>query len=340
VERRPRLSYTEGGSDSSGTDDKSGRIQKPIAEAVDALVAEAAARRVRRDYTGAVAALIDALRIDPNNASVALLIAGVYEQRGMFDEALIWYQSAQKLSPENTTAANGIRELTSRVRFSPARAQSGPAGSNLKVWIAAAAAILVLVVLAVLIRGAKQTTREVSRKALTTAPPPKAVVIPGVPRANSGLSTPTRPARSTYGGSPVVASRAPAQVRTAPEETIKSKLLDTQGYWSPQARIDDVTADPRYAGVTVTFSLPPSTQINRAMVLQNSFYIAAAAFLAHNEVQVVTIRCAIPGEQNGFQLAFVGDITRQTALSFDGGVTTAQINASFTSAWWNPRISQ
>ncbi len=334
------MSYTLGGSGSEGNDAGPAAIKKPIAEAVDALLAEAAARRVRKDYSGAVTALIDALRIDPENASVALLIAGIYEERGMFDEALVWYRSAQSISPASEAAASGIRDVTSRVRFAPTRARTELLGPNLKVWIAAAAAILVLVVLAFLIRGAKQTARNVSRNALTTAPPPTSVVIPGVPRPNSLRTASVRPAQPSVGGASGLTSRPTAQVRTAPEAAIKSKLLETQGYWSPQVRIDDVTADPRYAAVAVTFSLPPSTQINRATVLQNAFYIAAAAFVAHSEVMVVTVRCAIPGEQNGYQLAFVGDITRDTALSLGGNITTAQINASFTSTWWNPRISQ
>ncbi len=328
------------GSDSAGNGDKSAEILKPITEAVEALVAEAAARRVRRDYTGAVTALIDALRIDPDNISVALLIAGIYDERGMLDEALVWYRSAQSISPTSEAAANGIRDITSRLRFSPKGTQSKQARPNLKVWIAATAAILLLVVVAVLSREAKLNTQNNAPKALTTVPPPRAVVIPGVPRVSNSLAPTARSAQPSYGSTPGPASPTAAQVRTAPEEAIKSRLLDTQGYWSPQVRIDDVTADPRYSAVTVTFSLPPSTQINKATVLQNSFYIAQAAFAAHNEVMVVTIRCAIPGEQNDYQLAFVGDIARETARSLNGKTSIAQMNAWFTSIWWNPRISQ
>jgi hypothetical protein len=328
-------------SESGAGEDKLGQILKPVAEAVDALVAESTARRARRDYAGSAGALLDALRIDPDNAAVMLLLAGQYEERGMLDEALIWYRSAQRAAPDSEAAAAGIRGITSGLTLAPQRSQSAARGANVKLWVSLAAAILVFVVLAVLIRNARNTPRTVAGKELSIPTPPTAV-IPAVPRVSPPTQPTPRSSRSSgySGGTAAPARPSSAQARTAPEKAIRERLEQTHGYWPPQLRIDDVVADPRYAAVTVTFSMPRSALITKANLVQNAFFIAAAAFTAHNEVQVVTIRCAVPGDNNSYQIAFVGDILRQTALAYSGGVTPEQMNASFTSVWWNPRISQ
>ena len=54
----------------------------------------------------------DALRMDPRNPDIASLLGGIYEERGMLDEALVWYQMALELNPDNGPDQERLERVT------------------------------------------------------------------------------------------------------------------------------------------------------------------------------------------------------------------------------------
>ncbi len=122
-------------------------------ERVGSLLASADLNKIRGEWDLAVADATEALRLDPNNADVASLLASIYEQNDNLDEAVVWYQVALELNPKRFADRARLQLVSERIAAAGKQKITGPitlAGKRPWArWGAAALAIIVLIVLLV-----------------------------------------------------------------------------------------------------------------------------------------------------------------------------------------------
>lgn len=301
---------------------------------VISLLASANLCRIRAEWDEAIAAATDALRLAPRDPDIASLLGSIYEERGMLDEAMIWYQMALELNPSSVPD----QERLDRVSKLVTATRRGETQSfrvfekRTKIWAWALGAVFVLIVaLAIattLVKG-KHDQVQYARPMRTSQSPSSTPPI-GQPRS----SLPRGPEPSSESTKPA-ATEGMSSLRTSAEADVRTGLSMDPDVAQAGVTIDDVIADPRTGVATVTFTVPYKGVISREQIARPTIAVARKTFELHREIKYVTTRCLIQIGVGAPQVAFVGDIARQSAPP---NATDQQVAASFTRPWWNPQI--
>lgn len=307
---------------------------------VPRLLAAANLHKFRSEWDDALSAATDALRQDPRNSEITLTLGSIYEERGMLDEALVWYQMTLELDADSRQGKAGrdrVGMLISARRKEAAAAPRRDPNKQAQLTAIGIGAVVLLVIIGLIIslanRGqprdpaaGKSTTRDLTPpiSQLGTRRPSA----PSSPRTSapplSGATT--SPLRQGSGGS----------LRTKAEQTIREGLVSAEAVTATGATIDDVIADPRAAVASVTFSIPLKGIVTKDQISRAAVAVARKTFELHPAVRYVTARCIIQvPNAEGSQVAFVGDIAREAVTP---AATDQQLAAAFTHPWWNPQI--
>lgn len=308
---------------------------------VPRLLAAANLHKFRSEWDEALSAATDALRQQPRNAEITLTLGSIYEERGMLDEALVWYQMTLELDPDSRQGKAGKDRLamliSARRREAAATPRRDPAKRAQLYGIGIAAAILLLIVVLVTWAVLRHPQPPAANKQPTTNNRQPALTPPiSQPWAKRPSATATS-APPLSGATTAAATRgATTSLRTTAEQSIRDGLSSAQPITDTGASIDDVIADPRASVATVTFSVPLKGMVTKDQITRAAVVIARKTFELHQAVRFVTTRCVIqtPGA-DGSQVAFVGDIARE-AVTADA--TDQQLAAAFSHPWWNPLI--
>lgn len=301
-----------------------------------ALLTSANLHRVRREWDAAVADATEALRIAPDRAEVASLLANIYEQRGDLDEAAIWYRIALDLDPQNTANRTRLERVVSLLSGTTPKNKSGGSRELIVAGLVSLCVILVAVILFLSLRGThRESSRETDVRAVK--PPDRAPIRSVTSEPNQPASEAQQPTSSVtplagnYGQSPTL--------RTAAEIAVREAAARVPLVQSASAKVDDVIADPRGGTVLITFSVPFKATLTKADIALVAAAVARAAFAQNAEVRTVTARCVVStGGTGGAMILFVGDTSRSILTSLPENITGQQAQAAFTNAWWNPQI--
>lgn len=99
---------------------KSDTLPKSIAQAfAECLLDEAFKLDERGEREDALATCTLALRLDPDSADACNLLGTLYEDMGVLNEALKWYQEATRLDPEFREAQDNLEQLGARLSAQP-----------------------------------------------------------------------------------------------------------------------------------------------------------------------------------------------------------------------------
>lgn len=305
---------------------------------VQTLLAAAGLHRLRAEYDQAIADATDALRLDPRNPDVPSLLAEIYEQQGMREEAVAWYQMALEMSPDsehNKERLDRLGELILTDDRQIERKDTANAWQWSAKWAWALGAIFVVIVIIAIVSAFRGRAGEVTvDKPMPTA---QQQYQAPAPQLSGSEALPQRPQSSSETASAPAPAGIPA--RTPAESYIRSELASAQPVTDTGAGVNDVIADPRSGVVSVTYTLSFSPLLTKHQIIAASTQIARKAFDLNREVKFVTARCLVqmPGAQ-GAQVAFIGDIARQTIDSLPAAPSEEQLLGSFTGSWWNPQI--
>jgi len=299
---------------------------------VTSALASANLHRIRAEWDEAIADATDALRLEPRNPDTASLLGSIYEERGMLDEALVWYQMTLELNPDSAPDQERLERVSESI--SAKRRQRG-AGSfhvfekRTKIWAWALGAVFVVIVAMALISTLFKGKPSEAPYPRPTHPPRAQEQTPPVNQPSETL--PQGPKTGSETSTPAAPS-----ARTPGESYILSELSTSQGVG---ASIDDVIADPRSGTVSVTFTVPFKGFVTREQIIVAAVAVARKTFELNREVKIVTVRCVIQvGGAQGTQIGFVGDIARQTVDALPPSTGSDQLISAFSRPWWNPQI--
>jgi len=308
---------------------------KPGESNVESLLASANLHKIRSEWEAAIADATDALRIDPRNPDIASLLGDIYADQEMLDEALVWYQMALELNPDSEADRERLNRLSKEIAARRRKERTGSFAAferHTKIWTLSLAAVFVLLVITALamtlIKGKPQEE---------PVPKPAATV---QPRSAPPAAEPA-PSQPTIAPAPTDSTPAPAggsSLRTPAEAGLRTGLASAQAVSDAQITIDDVIADPRSAVVTVTFSIPYRGFVTREQVIRAAAVVARTVFALRQDANFVTARCVVQGSGLGPQIAFVGDVARQSMQTLPENATDQQLASVFTRPWWHPDI--
>lgn len=318
-----------------------GAIDNIPAREVGALVASANLHRIRQEWDEAVNDATEALKIDPTNPDIPTILADIYEQRGMFEDALIWCQTALDVAPSSAAEKERLKRISHKSSArSKGKDQFPVFQRRVKIGALIMAGIFVLVVVLAIISSSKKGRSPDSNPALYG----DSSQSESYPRVTPGAVTPAsprtsaRPTPSYPNPAPLAGPQTPlgaSNLRTSGEAKIKNDLQSAQ---TNGVRVDDIIADPRQGILTMTFSVPAVTA-TRQGVLSAASALSRGGFASNQEVKFVTARCLVSsGDISTTQIVFVGDIARAASDGLGANPTPEQISSAFTGQWWNPQI--
>lgn len=303
---------------------------------ITSLLASANLHRIRAEWDHAIADSTDALRLDPRNPDIASLLGSIYEERGMIDEALVWYQMALEMNPDSVPDQERLDRVSKLILAGRKRGREESFRvfeRRTKIWAWALGAVFVVVVVlaivSTLIRG--KPGEAPYSKPVATARSRRAPII------EPGGSLPKGPPVGSDTLAPPAAGASFA--RTPGESYIRSELSTSQGVIETGATVDDVIMDPRSIVASVTFAIPFKVVVTREEITRAALAVARKTFDLSRDVKFVTVRCVIQvGGTQGTLIAFVGDIARQSVDALGPTAGTDQLAAVFTHPWWNSQI--
>jgi hypothetical protein len=320
---------------------------EPILD-VPKLLAAANLHKFRSEWDEALSAATDALRLEPRNAEIAQTLGSIYEERGMLEEALVWYQMTLELDEDSKQGKAGhdrVGMLMSARRKEAAAAPLKDPAQRATLYAYGIGGAVLLVIVGLLISlamrgGGHSRSQAADRSANHSLTPP--ISQPWARGARpSPMPSTTSASKSSEPSLSGETTAAPTQstgglLRTKAEQTIRQGLAAAQPVTQAGATIDDVIADPRAAVATVTFSISLKGMVTKDQITRAAVAIAKKTFELHQAVHYVTTRCVIqtPGADGG-QVAFVGDIAREAVTPT---ATDQQLAAAFNHPWWNPQI--
>jgi len=296
-----------------------------------ALLTSANLHRVKREWDAAVADATEALRIAPDRAEVASLLANIYEQRGNLEEAAIWYRIALDLDPQRSVDRIRLENVVRRISGNTSTSKSG----RKEPIVAGLVSLVVTLVAVILFLNLRAPTHQKTNERAVKQPEraPIRNVTDNVSRPTSETKQPvsTTPLAGNYGQSPALRTAAEIAIREAASRVPLAQYVGS--------KVDDVIADPRGGTVVITFSIPFKAMLKKADIASVAAAVARAAFAQNAEVQNVTARCVVSvGGSGGAMILFVGDTNRSTLMSLPEKATGQQAETAFTNTWWNPQI--
>jgi hypothetical protein len=313
-----------------------GTNQMPRLE-VGAYLTSANLHRIRKEWDEAIADATEALRIDPDNADIASLIGAIYQERGMLDDAVIWFQMALEMNPDSAYDRARLKQVKDSIAQGDASHKPQDRLRMLekrtRIW-AIGMAFVVVLLFALSLTGKHKNAEYASRPSVRQGESTSDVDQAAPPIRTQANTTTGKSSQSQKSES--LSGAGASSIRTPAEIKINQNISQAGGIES--AKVDDVIADPRQAVVIVTYSIPAAS-LNKGSILTTSAAVAKAAFAANAEVKIVTARCVVtPGGESSTQIAFVGDIARRALETLGTNPTSDQIETSFTGIWWNPQI--
>ena len=322
--------------------DLTGNAPQPKSTATDVpgLLASANLHRIRAEWDEAIADCTEALRLGPHDPDVPSLLGSIYEERGMLDEALVWFQMALELNPDSGPDRDRLERVTSQIETKRSKrdAQSFQVFQNrTRLGAIGLGVIFVVVVLvAIFASGRNRTNRTAAGRSPSFA---QSQNYSTQHTNDTGSALPQGPSSGSDTSKSASTSSDPV-VRTPAESYIRSELSTNQAVTESGATINDVTADPRSGGVVcVTFTIPFKGFIAKEQVIRACVAVARKALDVNRQTKFVTVRCVVQaGGAQGTQIAFVGDVARQTVDALPANATDAQLMTAFTRPWWNPQI--
>lgn len=299
---------------------------------VGALLTSANLNRIKQQWDAAIDDASAALKLEPRNADIASLIGSIYEQRGMPEEAAIWYQMALDMNPDS----DADRVRLQRVKEQTTGRAKPRVGRRNRYWVwaglAAAALLLIVSISWSLLTGDRSEQPQPKTGAGSTSTRANAA------RNYTASAPPSEPPAGVKPEAPSGAASS-GSVRTPAEALIRSEIAGSEAVQQSRAQVDDVIADPRDNVAVVTFSLPSGVSVTRAQVITAADAVAQAAFAANAQVKYVTARCLMATQGvSGTQMLFVGDVERNSLMNMSQNATPQQLEAVFTRAWWNPSL--
>lgn len=308
---------------------------------VTSLLASANLHRIRAEWDEAVADCTNALRLDPRNPDIASLLGSIYEERGMLDEALVWFQMALELNPNSEPDQSRLERVTKLTEAK--RNKKDPHSFHVfemrtRLWAIGLGAIFVVIVAVAIITTLMKNRSPQSPVPRLTHNQQSQNYTPSVNEPGSSL--PQHAPQSGSSSSPTTASaQGGSPVRTPGESYIRSELSTAQAITETGASIDDVIADPRSGVACVTFTVPFKGTVAREQIIRASVAVARKTFDLNREVKFVTVRCIVQaGSAQGTQIAFIGDAARQSIDALSPTATNEQQASAFSRPWWNPQM--
>ncbi len=306
---------------------------------VEMLLASANLHKMRSEWDAAISDATDALRLDSRNPDVASLIGDIYIRRGMQDEALIWYQMALEIAPDNPGNKERLDKLSKEI--ADRRREEGIGSfmtfeKHTKAWTFSLAGVFVLIVaiaLMITLLKPKTNVMPVARPTMI-APEPSQM---SAPTEEPIPSKSDEPKQSKEIGA---ASSAGSSMRTTAESTVQTGLAAAQSITEAGITIDDVIADPRSNVVTVTFGVPNKGFVSKEQITRAAAQVARMVFVLRQDAQFVTARCVIKTDNAKALIAFVGDASRQGVEALGSNPSDQQLTSIFTRPWWHPEIKQ
>ena len=301
---------------------------------IGVLITSANLHRVRKEWDKAIDDATEALKIDPNNAATVSLLANIYEQQGMIDEARIWYQAALELNPANAADKAHFDRINSQIIADMKPTASSPKlFTKTQIGILAAVFVFILTLTLLLTVGNKPKPSTILQNKTGQSQPNS---IEGLPR-NSIKSPVNRASEPSLDGRKSVNTN----IRTSAEVAIRDQINKSQAVQSYGAKIDDVIADPREEVAIVTFTIPSGSSVAKANILAVASAVARQTFAAHSQVKFVTTRCIVSGsDSESSQIAFIGDMAKTSLSKLNDNPTLEQLQNLFANPWWNPQIGQ
>ncbi|MCX6344654.1 MAG: hypothetical protein NT018_06235 [Armatimonadetes bacterium] len=301
------------------------------AQHVASILASANLHRIRQEWDAAINDATEALKFEPKNPDIPSMLGEIYEQRGMLDEAAIWYQMALEADPNNAADKTRLDRVSRKMASKNARAKDSFSAFNKNTKIGAlvmAGVLLIIVCVAIIVSRNKngQSNLSAPPKPTTRVHAPEfpqngpTAPITGSPSPNASMPSAGQPAKTS------------AALRTEGEAKVKNDLAQGQ---PAGVNVDDVIADPRQDVVVVTFSMPAATA-NKDNILSSAGAIARSVFASNTQAKFVTVRCLVTsGDSSPNRIVFVGDIARATSEPLGASPATASLEKAFTNQFWN-----
>lgn len=314
-------------------------VSRPSESNVESLLASANLHKIRAEWEAAIADATDALRLDPHNPDIASLLGDIYAERGMLDEAQVWYQMALELNPRSETDRLRLEKLSEEIAAKRREERTSSFAAfqkHTRIWTISLAAVFVLLVVTAL---AVTLFRTKSHDTATPKPKPTATAQPQV-SLPTAEPTPPGPAIGPESSAKTPAASGGSSLRTPAEAGLRTALSSAQVVSDAQTTIDDVIADPRTGVVTVTFSVPYRGVVSREQIIRAAAAVARTVFALRQDANFVTARCVVQGSGLGPMIAFVGDAARQSVEALGENPTDQQLAAIFTRPWWHPEIRE
>lgn len=313
-----------------------GKSIKP-SESVNAdvrtLIVSSKAHLLHQHFNDALDDANKAMKVEPGNPAIASLLASIYEETGKLDEAAVWYRAALDIDPSNAMDLARLELVNQRISIRSGNSVSKPSDKRVKAVVSVCGALLLLVIALAIIfpissrRGADKS----DSSHINSAPPEIRINKDYNPQSDNRQQASTQTAPSDK-------SLSSQGLRTAGESAIRAGLAESQNIQAFGANINDVIADPRQSVATITFSLPASASLTKNTVILAAATIAQAAFAAHEEVKIVTARCVITPTGASTQIAFIGDVSRESINNLGASPNAEKLEALFVNSWWNPQI--
>ncbi len=332
---------------------------------ISALLATANLSRIRRRWEEAMEKCREALQRSPDSVSAHALLGDIYHNQNRNEEASLWYQMALDLNPDNTSVRTKLERSKTIVRGQQARQQASrtklaPADSNpskldrfmkgegfrtlINILTLVLGGLFLIVLIAFVIslfndRQDGSATQNQHAPTIVPANRPANAPVAGRTTGTSSQVVAPRPATGTT-LPPSNAANTPAIIGLTPPEVALLEKIRTE------ARVDIqiAMADPRSQSLTLVLHVPAfSGPVGKKNVLLQAKAAAQAACAEETQAKNVTVRvnAELTNEAGGTsrQIAFVGDISQQSAASYidPDKATLEQLQGLFTSpVFWHP----
>ena len=121
--------------------------------------------RLSKEWDEAVSFAVKALKCNPQSAKAASTLALIYEERGLFDEASVWYKTVLEIEPDNQEASSSLYRVKKRIAGRNGAKQKNPIISFLEdhklLIIALLTAIVIITMILSLVTGRKKSQQPI-----------------------------------------------------------------------------------------------------------------------------------------------------------------------------------
>lgn len=314
------------------------------------LLAQANLMRVRGQWDDAVERCTEAMKRDPDNASVPSMLGDIYENQGRLDEAIRWYRLALDKNPESPADQLKLRRVLEESERKVVAGTANLISTDSSNWgivaeeqsnrfssfnhktltiVLRAAAYALAAAFAIVVATGLTSPASHARFALPPTDYHSLQTDPVLLQDNS-----SSPQQSINSGSP----------RDASEANLLSSLLSDSSLTGHGITVSDLSDDPRAGQITVTAQyLPGDTQqLSRADIMRAALRVAfeTSARTDSASAGTFTVRVILrDATTQTDKLTFTGDVIRTTLIATSGQMDTLsddEVTSHFINPWWSP----